>query len=192
MFHNRSVLRRSFRGFVLPVLEYRSAVWCSPADIHPKLVDSAVSGARFLTGGMFECDIDNRRSVGVLCMHFKIKCNPVHPLNGSLPGPYVPVRITCWALVAHWYSYAPPRCRTSQYSSVIDLNSMREFKFYLKTSTVFSFENLTQSNLFFFNYKDESVRVNFMLRRQGTPAELINFVQAKRMKAREGLSMVTV
>ena len=27
---------------------------------------------------------------------------------------------------------------------------------------------------------------------QGTPAELLNFVQAKRMKAREGLSMLTI
>ena len=39
----------------------------------------------------------------------------MHPLNGDLPGPYVPVRITRGALVAHRYTYAPPRCRTSQY-----------------------------------------------------------------------------
>ena len=45
-----------------------------------------------------------------------IMCNPVHPLNGSLPGPYVPARVTRGALVAHWYTYAPPRCRTLQYS----------------------------------------------------------------------------
>ena len=40
---------------------------------------------------------------------------PKHPLSGALPGPYVPVRVTRGALVAHWFSYAPPRCRTSQY-----------------------------------------------------------------------------
>ena len=40
----------------------------------------------------------------------------MHPLNGALPGPYVPVRVTRGALVAHRYSYAPPRCRTWQYS----------------------------------------------------------------------------
>ena len=40
----------------------------------------------------------------------------MHPLNGSLPGPYVPVRVTRGALVAYRYTYAPPRCRTLQYS----------------------------------------------------------------------------
>ena len=39
-----------------------------------------VSGARFLTGGVFECDISHRRSVAVLCMLYKIRCNPVHLL----------------------------------------------------------------------------------------------------------------
>ena len=46
----RSHLGRCFRDFVLPVLEYCSAVWCSAADTHFKLPDRAVSGARFLTG----------------------------------------------------------------------------------------------------------------------------------------------
>ena len=91
VFHDRSLLGRCFRGFVLPVLEYCSAVWRAAADTHLKLLDRAVSGARFLTGGVFECDIFHRRSVAVLCMLYKIRCNPVHPLNGALPGPYVPV-----------------------------------------------------------------------------------------------------
>ena len=29
VFHDRSLLERCFRGFVLPILEYCSAVWCS-------------------------------------------------------------------------------------------------------------------------------------------------------------------
>ena len=87
---------------------------CSAADIHLKLQDRAVSGARFLTVGVFECDIAHRRSVAVLRMLYKIRCNPMHPLDGALPGPYVPVRVTRGALVAHRYTYAPPRCRTSQ------------------------------------------------------------------------------
>ena len=37
-------------------------------------------------------------------------------VNDALPGPYVPVRVTRGSLVAHRYTYAPPRCRTSQYS----------------------------------------------------------------------------
>ena len=34
VFHDRALLVRCFRGFVLPVLEYCSAVWCSAADTH--------------------------------------------------------------------------------------------------------------------------------------------------------------
>ena len=99
MFHDRSLLERCFRGFVLPVLEYCSAVWCSAADTLLKLLDRAVSGARFLTGGVFECDISHHRSVAVLCMLYKIRCNPVHPLNDALPGKYVPARVTRGALL---------------------------------------------------------------------------------------------
>ena len=73
------------------------------------LMDCAVSIARFLTGGVFECDIAHCRSVAVLCILYKIRCNPMHPLNDALPGLYVPVGVT------HRYTYAPPRCRTSQY-----------------------------------------------------------------------------
>ena len=77
--HDRALLGRCFRCFV--------------ADTHLKLLDRAVSGARFLPGGVFECDISHRRSVAVLCMLYKIRCNPVHPLNGALPRPYVPARL---------------------------------------------------------------------------------------------------
>ena len=73
-------------------------MWCSAADTHLKLLDRTVSGARFLTGGVLDCDIAHRRSVAVLCMLYKIRCNPMHPLNDALPGPYVPVRVTRGAL----------------------------------------------------------------------------------------------
>ena len=106
------------RCFVLPGLEYCSAVWCSAADAdkHHKLLEPVVSGASFLTEGVFECDLAYRRSVGVLCMLYNIRCNPLHPLYGPLPVPYVPVRVTCGAVIAYPCTYAPPRCRTSQYS----------------------------------------------------------------------------
>ena len=39
VFHDRSLLGRCFRGFVLPVLVYCSAIWCSAADTHFKLMD---------------------------------------------------------------------------------------------------------------------------------------------------------
>ena len=70
VFHDRLLLGRCFGGFVLPVLEYCSAVWCSAADTHLELLDRVVSGASFLTGGVFECDVAHRRSVAVLCMPY--------------------------------------------------------------------------------------------------------------------------
>ena len=102
-------------GFVLPVLEYCSAVWCSAADTHLRLLDRVVSGACYLTGDVLECDLAHCRSVAVLCMLYKIRCNPMHPLCDALPVPYVPVRVTRGTLIAHRYTYVPPRCRTSQY-----------------------------------------------------------------------------
>ena len=114
VFYDRLLLGRCFRGFVLPVLEYCSAVWCSAADSHLRLLDRVVSGASSLTGGVFACDLAHRRSVLVLCMLYKIMCNPMHPLYGALPVPYMPVWVTRGAVIAHRYTYAPPRCRTSQ------------------------------------------------------------------------------
>ena len=58
-----------------PFLKYCFVVWCSAADTHLKQLDRAVSGARFLTGAVFECDIAHSQSVAVLCMLYKIRCN---------------------------------------------------------------------------------------------------------------------
>ena len=49
----------------------------------------------------------------------RLWCNPMHPLNEALPGPYVPVLVTRGALVAHRHTNAPPRCRTSQSAGVL-------------------------------------------------------------------------
>ena len=40
--HDRPLLGRCFRSIVLPVLEYCSAVWCSTADTHLKLLTDRV------------------------------------------------------------------------------------------------------------------------------------------------------
>ena len=96
-----------------PFLEYCSAVRFSAADTHLKLLGLIVSGTRFLAGGVFDCNNAHRRSVAVLCMLYKIRSNTMHPL--ALPGPYVPVLVTHGVLVALRYTYASPRCRTSQY-----------------------------------------------------------------------------
>ena len=78
------------------------------------LLDRVFSGARLRTGCVFECDIA-RPSMAVLCMLYKIRCNLMNPHYGALPVAYVPVWVTRGALVAHRYTYAPSRCRTSQY-----------------------------------------------------------------------------
>ena len=44
---------------------------CSATDTHLKLLDRVVSGARFLTMDVFECDIAHRLSMAVLCMLYK-------------------------------------------------------------------------------------------------------------------------
>ena len=75
--------------FVLPILEYCSAVWCSAADTHLRLLGRVVSGASFSPKSMFECDISHCRSVAVLCMMYYIRCNHMYPLYGAIPVPYV-------------------------------------------------------------------------------------------------------
>ena len=56
VFHDRLLLGWCFRGFVLSVLEYCSAMWCLAADTHLNnaLLDLVISGASFITGGAFE------------------------------------------------------------------------------------------------------------------------------------------
>ena len=115
VFHDRLLIGRCFWGFVLSVFEYSSAVWCSVADPHLKLLDRIVSSACVLAGGVLNCNLSHRWSVAMLCMLYKIRCNQMHPLGGALPVPYMSVRVTRGTLIAHRYTYAPSRCRTSQY-----------------------------------------------------------------------------
>ena len=114
VFHDRSLFLRYFcpGSFVLPVLEYCSAVWFSAVDSHLKLLDRVVRSAGFLAGGVLECNLAHCRCVAELCMLFKNKSNPMHPLSGASPFSYVPAHVT---RVAHRHSFAPPHCRTSQY-----------------------------------------------------------------------------
>ena len=69
----------------------------------------------FIAGGVLNSDLSHRRSVAVLCMLYKIRCNPKHPLCGALAVSYVPVRVTRGVLITRRYTFAPPRCRTSQH-----------------------------------------------------------------------------
>ena len=86
VFHDRSLLLRSFWSFVLPVLEYCSAVWCSAADSHLKLLDRVARVVDFLAGAHVFWSATfpmHRRSVAVLCILFKIKSYPMHPWSGA-------------------------------------------------------------------------------------------------------------
>ena len=103
-------------GFVLPF--WNIVLWCGARlPIHTLnfwTVQSVVPF--FLTGGVFECDLAHRRSVSVLYMLYKIRCNPLHPIYGALPVPQRPVWVTHGAVIAHLQNYSPPRSRTSQYN----------------------------------------------------------------------------
>ena len=70
VFHDRAPLGRCFRGFVLPVLEYCSAVWCSAADTHLKLLDRAVQW----------CLVSNWGCVWVWHFSSSIRGSPVYAL----------------------------------------------------------------------------------------------------------------
>ena len=84
LFTDRLLLERCFRGFVLPVLEHCSAVWCSAADTHLKLLERVFSGANFWTVCVFECNIAQRRTVAVLYyMLYKIRCNSMYIIFGG-------------------------------------------------------------------------------------------------------------
>ena len=100
VFHYRTLLGRYLRDFVMPALEYCSAVWCSAADTHLKLLDRVVNGARFLTGVCLSVTL-LIVDLWQYCMLYEIRCNRMHPLYGSLPVQYVPVRVTRCELVAH-------------------------------------------------------------------------------------------
>ena len=73
VFHDRSLLLRSFWTFGLPVLEYCSAVWCSAADSHLKLLDRVDRSAGFLAGGVLDSNLVHRRSVESCACYSRLK-----------------------------------------------------------------------------------------------------------------------
>ena len=92
-----------------------STVWCTAADTHLQPTGQCRQCCPFLKWDGFECDIAYHQSVTVLYMLYKNRCKTMHPLYNALPVPYVPMRVTHGALVAHRYTYVLPHCGTSQY-----------------------------------------------------------------------------
>ena len=108
------LLWKCFQDFILPVLEYFSAVWCSAAD-SLYYWTMCYRDAWVLTVDVFECNIAHCRSVPVLCILRKIKCNKMHSLHSALPVLYVTSWVTHGALVAHRYTDEQPLYKTLQY-----------------------------------------------------------------------------
>ena len=83
------LMKDLFRDLSWPDLVYCSAGWCSAHYLHLVLLDRLISCDRFLSGGVFECNIAHLRSVPALYMLFKIRCKPMHRLYGALPVQYI-------------------------------------------------------------------------------------------------------
>ena len=98
--------------------QYCSAVWCSAADTRLILLDREVSDASFLTGGVFwvlPCSSPISGSIMYAIRSGVTQCTLFMVL-------YLCRMCRCGlhaALIAHRYAYAPPRCRTSNYSRTI-------------------------------------------------------------------------
>ena len=118
-----------FLGFVLfclHVLEYCSAVWCSAANTHPKLPNSVVSGARFQRAVWLSVSLN----IVDLWQHYV--CCTRSGVTWCTPSMvFYLCRMCQCGLVAHRYTYAPPRRRSLQYS--------RTLKFSVRISVVWSF-----------------------------------------------------
>ena len=116
LFHDNNINKVCFISFLLPILEYCAPVWSSAAQCHLKLIDKVLSRVRFLCNDANSVDLSHRRSVGALCLFYKIYMNPNHQLHSVLPESYVPARSTRYASAAHRHTLKSIRCRTGQFS----------------------------------------------------------------------------
>ena len=107
---------RCFWSFLLPVLEYCSAVWMSAAATHLHLLDRVVARASTLSGGEVRCDLGHRRKVAAMCMFYKIWSNNSHPVREFIPPIHVPGRRTRQAANMHALTLEVPRAKTHQFS----------------------------------------------------------------------------
>ena len=71
IFDSAEVLQHCFRSFMLPILEYASAVWCSAAVSHLAMLDRIVNRCFHLMDDVVPYCLDNRGSVAGLCMLYR-------------------------------------------------------------------------------------------------------------------------
>ena len=115
IFSDVSISRRCFNCFVLPHLEYCATVWSSAAASYIRLVDKVLNTGQFLCDSKPLCDLGHRRNVSTVCMLYKIRSNPSHPLHTCVPGQYVPARNTRLASSLHSHTLQMVNCLTSQF-----------------------------------------------------------------------------
>ena len=101
------VVTRSFWSFVLPLLEYCSAVWSGAATCHLSLLDRVVRRAVVFSEGEVKCDLLHRRKVASLCMFYKIFNNASHyrwdciiQISWSLVGLHGE---QLWCMIMFWW-----------------------------------------------------------------------------------------
>ena len=97
----------------------RTVLQCgaNAADTHLKLLDRVVNGASLLTG---HCDLAHRRSTAVICMLYKIRYNPRHPLCSEVL--YMCRMCQCRLHVVHWSHLGA--------SSLQNLEVLQDFPFH--------------------------------------------------------------
>lgn len=115
IYQDDDILRNCFFSFILPHFEYCAPVWMSAADSHLDLLDRAFSSIRYLLSDL-TLSLSHRRTVGALCILYKIINADSHPLKQHLPGMYIPSRVTRQSVALNSLSFEISRCSSSQFS----------------------------------------------------------------------------
>ena len=115
VFNDVEVLRRCFFSFILPSLEYCSAVWRSTASSHLALLDWVVHNASVMCGVNELLSLPLLRDVAGLCMFYKIYHILKRPLNSAICVPPRRLRLTRALVAAHRFEVGLARCATVQF-----------------------------------------------------------------------------
>ena len=110
-------------SFALPVLEYCSAVWCSAADSHLKILDRVVRSFVYLAGG-FQSEtfpIDDLEQRFECYIRFGVTQCILRAVNRLRRMCRRMLLLLLWLLIA---SLTPPRCSNSQFHRTFVLFSV--------------------------------------------------------------------
>ena len=101
IFVNTSVLLHCYFAFVLPILEYCSAVWGSAAECHLQLLERQVYSMTRRCPDQSFLPLCHRRRVAGLSILYKVNSNSNHCLFSELPSASIKVWHTRAAAAAH-------------------------------------------------------------------------------------------